>query len=417
MSLASGALLLVVQIAVILAMTSLCGALLQRLRQPRVVGEIAGGLLLGPLALGRIVPSGLLFPPAHLEPLQIVSNIGLVLFLFLMGAEIDLAALRKNRGVTLAVTLGSIGLPFALGAALAPTLRAHLAPPGISRLPFLLFIGIAMSITALPVLARILQDRKTTSRAIDETIAATSLLSAAANDLLAWSLLAIALALTRRGDPRSSLTTVGHNLLLLVVFVAVMLGIVRPIAKRALARREIATWALLLIAVPFAFLSAHISDVLGFHAFFGAFLAGLCFPIGHTIYPQLQRPLQPIVRFTLPVFFALTGLRMDPAMLSLGSLGWLALILAAAIFGKLAGSALAARASGMQWRSAAQIGALLNTRGLVELIALNIGYRHHILSPAIYTLFVLMALLTTAMTSPLLDLLAVRTHASNSSCS
>lgn len=416
MSLSSSAALLLIQIPAILLVTLVCGDLLERLRQPRVVGEILGGLLLGPLALGRLSPAAFtfLFPPTQLQPLETVGKIGLMLFLFLMGAELDLAALRRNGGAAFAITFGSIYLPFAFGASLAPELRIHFGFPDTRPIVFLLFIGIAMSITALPVLARIIQDRKRSARPVDATVAATSLVSAAANDLLAWSLLAIALALARdSGSLRSA--TVTLHMVLLIVFVAIMLFVVRPLA-RLLLREGVATWALVMAAIPFAILSGQISEALGVHAFFGAFLAGLCFPLRHNAWLQLEHALSPVVQFALPIFFALTGLRMDPAMLSLGNLGWLALIFLAAVVGKFAGATLAARASGIGWRPATQIGALLNTRGLVELIVLNIGFQQHILSPALYTLFVLMALLTTAMTSPLLDLLTPA-HDAKSSCS
>jgi Kef-type K+ transport system membrane component KefB len=414
MSLFSSFALLLVQIPVILLITLVCGDLLERLRQPRVVGEILGGLLLGPLALARLSPaaSAFLFPPAELQPLETAGKIGLILFLFLMGAELDLGALRKNGGTTFAITFGSVYLPFAFGASLAPELRIHFGFPETPPVVFMLFVGIAMSITALPVLARIIQDRKRSTRPIDSTVAATSLVSAAANDLLAWSLLAVALALAR--GPSSLLSAaVAWHLLLLVVFVAAMLFVVRPLA-RLLLREGVATWALVLAAIPFAILSGQISEALGVHAFFGAFLAGLCFPLQHNAWLQLEHAFSPIVQLTLPVFFALTGLHMDPAMLHLGNFGWLALILVTAVAGKFIGATLAARASGIGWRPAAQIGSLLNTRGLVELIVLSIGYKQHILSPALYTLFVLMALLTTAMTSPLLDLLTPAQEAKSS---
>jgi Kef-type K+ transport system membrane component KefB len=416
MSLFSSVLLLLVQIPAILLITMLCGDLLERFRQPRVVGEILGGLLLGPLALGRLSPAAytFLFPPGQLQPLETVGRIGLILFLFLIGSELDLGALRKNSASLFAILFGSVYLPFAFGASLAPELRIHFGFPETRPIVFLLFIGIAMSITALPVLARIIQDRKGSARPVDTFIAATSLASAAANDLLAWLLLAMALALTRdSGSPLLS-RTVALHLLLLVFFIAAMLFVVRPLAKLLLTE-GVSTWALVVASIPFAVLSGQISEALGVHAFFGAFLAGLCFPLRHNAWLQLEHALSPIVRTTLPVFFALTGLSMDPAMLRLGNFGWLALLLLAAVAGKLGGATLSARASGMPWRPAAQIGALLNTRGLVELIVLNIGFQQHILTPALYTLFVFVALLTTAMTSPLLDLLTPAYGARSSS--
>jgi Kef-type K+ transport system membrane component KefB len=415
MSLFSSLALLLVQIPAILLITIVCGDLAERLRQPRVVGEIVGGLLLGPLALGRLSPAAyaFLFPPLQLKPLEIVAKVGLILFLFLMGAELDLDALRRNSGTAFAITFGSVYLPFAFGASLAPELRIHFGYADTRPIVFLIFIGIAMSLTALPVLARIIQDRKRSVRPVGATVADTSLLSAAANVLFACLLLAIALTLMRGpGSPLLSMT-VTLRLVLLFVYVAGMLFVIRPLAKLLLTESA-ATWALVLASIPFAILSGQISQALGVNTLLGAFLAGLCFPLRHNAWLQLEHALNPVVQVTLPVFFALIGLRMDPAMLSHGNLGWLALILIAAVGGKFAGASLAARASGMDWRTAAQIGTLLNTRGLVELIVLTIGFQQHILGPALYTLFVLMALLTTAMTSPLLDLLTPA-HEANSS--
>jgi Kef-type K+ transport system membrane component KefB len=398
--------ILLFQIPVILLVTGVCGELLERLRQPRIVGEIAGGLLLGPFVLGRLWPEAFafLFPPAELKPLEAVGFIGLVLFLFLMGSEIDLGSLRRERGSPLGIIFGCIYLPFAFGASIAPALRAHFGAWHTTSITFMLFIGVAMSINALPLLARIVQDRKSSARPVDITVATASQTCAATNDLIAWSMLGVALSLSTASGVSLSFVIGARNLLLLLVYVAGMLCVVRMLAKFVLLD-GVATWALVIAAIPFAVLNAQISDALGLNALFGAFLAGLCFPVRHSLWLQLEQPLRPIVQTTLPVFFALVGLRMEPSMLGRSSFGWFMLILAGAVISKLAGVTLAARASGMNWRPAAQIGALLNTRGLVELIVLYIGFQQRILSPALFTLFVFMALLTTAMTSPLLDLL------------
>ncbi|AEU38821.1 cation:proton antiporter [Granulicella mallensis] len=409
--LVSQLLLPVLQVAAILCVTSLCGYALQRLRQPRVVGEIAGGLLLGPLAFGHLFPAtfAALFPATHLQALETVSNIGLVLFLFLSGAELDLATIRGNRRSTLAILLGNVGLPFALGAAVSPMLRARFGRPHVSPLGFLLFTGIAMSITALPVLARIIEERKSTRLRIDPSTATTALICAATNDLLAWSLLALALNLTHSQQPDHNLAATGLRLLALLAYLAVMLLLVRPLAKRLLVRSSsprIAFW--LPGAVAFAFLSARITEALGVHAFFGAFLAGICIPLTSSDAAPLEqafrKTFRPITWIALPVFFAMTGLRMQPGTFSLGSMEWFALILVLAVTGKIGGAIFAARATGMQWKMSTQIGILLNTRGLVELIVLNVGYKEGVLTPLLFTLFVLMALVTTAMTVPLLDL-------------
>jgi len=398
--------ILLFQIPVILLVTGICGELLERLRQPRIVGEIAGGLLLGPLAFGRLWPEAFqfLFPPTELRPLEDVGTIGLAIFLFLVGSELDLGSLRRDRGAVLGVTFGSIYLPFAFGASIAPALRSHFTSASETALTFLLFIGLAMSINAMPLLDSIVQQRKALNRPLDSTVAATSLLSAAANDLLVWAILAVALALSAGPAAPDSFGSVARSLTLLILYVGGMLGVIRPLAKLLLTETA-STWALMMAAVPFAVLNGQISNALGVHALFGAFLAGVCFPVRHTSWMRIEQPLRPIVQIALPVFFALTGLRMDPTMLSRSGFEWFLLILAGAAVGKLAGTTLAARASGMSWRFAGQTGALLNTRGLFALIILTIGLQHRVLNPALYTLFVFMALITTAMTTPLLDLL------------
>jgi Kef-type K+ transport system membrane component KefB len=394
--------LLLLQLAAILLITNLCGALCARLRQPRVVGEITGGLLLGPLALGHLLPSlsALVFPPSRLHPLEIISNIGIVLFLFLIGAELDLTAARHNRGASLAITIGSIALPFALGAALSPYLLARFGTQHTSHLAFLLFVGIAMSITALPVLARITQERRRKTNSINPAIASTALIVAAANDLLAWSLLAVTLTLIHN----DALAATALRLLLLAGYLLIMLFVVRPLLSRlSAATQSQSVWAWLLGMAAFAFLSAQITQSLGVHAFLGAFLAGTCVP-STPLKSALHQRLQPAIQLTLPIFFALTGLRMQRDMFSSRGWSWLAIILLVAVTGKIGGAMLAARASGTPWKPALQIGILLNTRGLVELIALNIGYKEGIFTPALFTLFVLMALITTAMTGPCFDL-------------
>ena len=402
--------LLIVQMAAILVVTSACGWVLARLGQPRVVGEIAGGLLLGPLAFGHLLPamSGLLFPPGRLHPLEIVSNIGLVLFLFVMGAELDLDAARHNHGASLAITVGSVALPFSLGAALSPFLLARFGAANVSHTGFVLFVGIAMSITALPVLARIIQDRRQTGRAIESSVADTALVCAAVNDLLAWSLLAVALTLIRGSEGNDVAATV-LRLLLLVGYIGVMFFVMRPLFTRLLTMRGgRPRWFWLLGMVAVAFVSARITEALGVHAFFGAFLAGICVPRlkwdGVSLEDTLQQSSRPAILIALPVFFAMTGLRAQREMFSGGGLSWFAVVLVVAVAGKIGGAVIAARAGGMQWKMAVQIGILLNTRGLVELVVLNVGYKEGILSPLLYTLFVLMAISTTAMTVPLLGL-------------
>jgi K+:H+ antiporter len=398
--------LLLLQLATVLIITNLCGALCGRLGQPRVVGEITGGLLLGPLALGHLFPflSALVFPPSRLHPLEVVSNIGIVLFLFLIGAELDLTAARQNRGTSLAITLGSIALPFAFGAAISPFLLTRFGTQHASRLGFVLFVGIAMSITALPVLARIIEERRKKTSSIDPAIASSALMVAAANDLLAWSLLAFTLTLIHGGQGIDTVPATALRLLLLAGYIVIMVFALRPLVSRiSAAMQSQPVWPWLLGMAAFAFLSAHITEYLGVHGFLGAFLSGTCVP-STPLKSVLHQRLKPAIQITLPIFFALTGLRMQHEMFSSSGWSWLAIILLVAVTGKVAGAMLAARATGIAWKPALQIGILLNTRGLVELIALNIGYKEGIFSPALFTLFVLMALITTAMTGPCFDL-------------
>ena len=231
-------------------------------------------------------------------------------------------------------------------------------------------------------------------------IASTALIVAAANDLLAWSLLAVTLTLIHN----DALPATALRLLLLAGYIVIMLFVVRPLLSRLSARTQSQpVWPWLLSMIAFAFLSARVTQSLGVHAFLGAFLAGTCVP-GTPLKSILHQRLQPAIQLTLPIFFALTGLRMEREMFSSNGVGWLAIILFVAVTGKLGGAMLAARASGLPWKPALQIGILLNTRGLVELIALNIGYKEGIFTPALFTLFVLMALITTAMTGPCFDL-------------
>lgn len=402
------------QLAVILAVTLLCGRLARLLRQPTVVGEIAGGLILGPIAMGRIFPGvyRYLFPVNHLHPLEVISSIGLVVFLFLAGSEIDLNAVRRNRGAALTIPIGNIGLPFVLGAIFSFSVYDNFTPHTISRLGFLLFIGIAMSITALPVLARIIDERRQTRFALPNEVASTSLVCSAADDLVAWSLLAVAIAIIKH-NPEMTIGMTAVRLLILLAYIAFMLQVVRPLMKRLLysTTRRPSMPVMIVGLLAFAYVNSQVTELLQMHAFFGAFLAGICVPLASRraapVEHALRKVAAPALRFTLPIFFALTGLRTQAGSLPHNRIDWFLLLLGLAIFGKIVGSMVPALMAGMRWRSAFEIGILMNTRGLVELIALNIGLKEHVLTPQLFTAFVLMAVLTTAMTVPLLDLTAL----------
>ena len=398
--------LLLVQMTTVLLTALLCGWLARKLGQSRVIGEIIGGILLGPSVLGRIAPhaSGALFPANSFGSFETISTIGLVLFLFLIGSELDYEHLRQERMTATLASGMSILFPFLMAAAVAHSLRIRFAPHGIGSLPFVLFLGISMSITAFPVLARILEERGLQSTGLG----ATALMCAAVDDVCAWSLLAVALTLLPHAGPSMSL---GYRLLWLAAYLVLMLGVVRPagawIARRA--NSVSLSYEVLGVVVAVVLASAAATEAIGVHPLFGAFLAGLCFPRIPQWQSSVRTRLDTIVSILLlPLFFALTGMRTRLDLLS-GSRIWLwtAIVLAVAVIGKMGGAVLAARWTGQSWRNAAALGALLNTRGLVELIVLNIAYNAHVFSPTLFTMLVVMALLTTMVTTPILDLLGI----------
>jgi len=400
--------LLLLQITTVLLVTLLCGSLVRRLGQTRVIGEIIGGILLGPSVLARLAPhlSATLFPPSSLAPLETLSTVGLILFLFLIGAQLDLSHLLHQRATAALASASSIALPFLIAILIAPALRLRFAPTGVSPLAFALFLGVSMSITAFPVLARILEERRlhTTS------LGTTALLCAAADDVAAWTLLALALTLVPNTESSATFSTLALpiRLLLLAGYILAMLAIVRPLASRLTRNRSVLSPELTAIILALAFASAAVTDAIGVHPLFGAFLAGICLPRIPTWQTALQTRLETIVSLLLPFFFALTGLRTRLDLLTTPSLWlWTALLLIAAVAGKMGGATFAARATGQTWRGALALGALLNTPGLVELIVLNVAYNAGVFSPELFSMLVLMAVLTTMMTTPILNLLHI----------
>jgi Kef-type K+ transport system membrane component KefB len=399
--------LLLLQMSIVLLVAVACGRLAHKLGQPRVVGEIVAGILIGPSVFGRFAPhlSANLFPQSSFAPLETLSTVGLVLFLFLIGMELDYTQLYRQRATAVAASGMSILLPFAMGALLAHSLRIRFAPHGIGNIPFVLFLGIAMSITAFPVLARILEERNLQST----PLGTTAILCAAVDDVVAWSLLAIALALIGEAGGPSSLPL---RLVGLAAYLFVMLGIVRPLAGRLVRRRHNPELSLELLGLVVAavLVSAAATDKIGIHPLFGAFLAGVCFPrIEHWQIAIRERLDMLVSVLLLPLFFALTGMRTRFDLLN-GSAMWIwaGIVLAAAVFGKMGGAAIAARWTGQSWREAIALGALLNTRGLVELIVLNIAYNVGAFTPTLFTMMVVMALVTTMSTAPVLNLLGIR---------
>lgn len=389
-------------------------ALARRIGQPPVVGEIAAGVLLGPSLLGWLWPAGQawLIPPESIPYTGALGQLALLVFMFLIGLELDLGALRGLGRTAVVVSQASIALPLLLGAALASGMYATLAPEGAHRLSFVLFVAVAVSITAFPVLARILTDRSM----YHTPLGALSMACAAVNDALAWCLLAVVVAVTRSGSALAPVVTVALSALFLVA----MLYVVRP----ALARwtpgagragqdaPDAGRDGLLLLTVFTGIcLSSLATDHIGLHALFGAFVFGLVMPRGSLPVERAATRLRTVVvPLLLPLFFAHTGLRTDIGLLGGDPTLWLwaAAIFAVAVLGKWGGSAVAARACGQGWRNALSLGALMNCRGLTELVILNIGLELGVIGRDLFTMLVLMALLTTALTSPALNRLYLR---------
>ena len=395
---------LLVQLILIVLLARIFGALAWRVGQPAVIGEMVAGLVLGPSVLGGLWPGffQFVFPADSLGALRIMSQVGVILFMFLVGMELDLPQARRHANTALMVSHVSIIFPCFLGVVVALFLYRSFAPPDVSFLSFGLFMGIAMSITAFPVLARILQDRGLTRT----PLGSMALTCAAIGDVTAWCILAFVVAVAKAGG----LDTLVLTLVLALAFLAAMSFLVKPWLNRFMsARPQIAAapgQGVMVAMLMLVFGAALFTEVIGIHALFGAFLAGAVMPARADFRAQLRGKLENFsTALLLPLFFAFTGLRTQLGLLH-GWEGWTicAGIIVAATLGKMGGSMIAARWTGLGWHDAFALGALMNTRGLVELIVLNLGLDLGILSPPVFTMLVVMALVTTAMTGPLLTL-------------
>lgn len=374
------------------------GWAVRRLGQPPVIGEILVGILLGPSLLGWLAPGVAhhLLPTAALPVISALGNLALLAFLFLIGVELDLRTLRDAKHAVVSVSLSSVLLPLALGAALALTMHPQLAPHGVGPLPFTLFVAVALSITAFPVLARILADRN-----LETThLGAFVMTCAAANDAIAWCLLTAVIALCTTSTPLSALAAAG-----LTAVLAIALTVLRPALRRLLARAERSSDDLVLVILCAGLLlTAYATDRIGVHPALGAFLFGVVTPRGMpTVERSAARIRAVFVPVLLPIYFAVIGLHTDIADLPAGHWAWAAAILAVAVVGKWGGAAGAARLTGADWRSAATIGTLMNCRGVTELVVLGIGRQIGVITPHLFTMLVLMAVVTTAATGPLLN--------------
>jgi len=394
--------LLILQIGTILIVARLVGWLFGKLHQPRVVGEMLAGIMLGPSLLGWLAPSLSvnIFPPDSLGHLNSLSQVGLLIFMFLVGLELDLGHLRELGRAAVMTSQVSIIVPFILGSTFAIYLYPRLSDPSVNFTGFALFMGAAMSVTAFPVLARILTERNM----LRTRVGAVAIACAAVDDVTAWCILAGIVVIVRA----SSLELpVWLTLSGLAAFVLLMGFVVRPALRRlemVYEKRGSLSQDLIAIILLVVLISGWVTETLGVHALFGAFLAGVIMPRHRELSRELSQKFEAlIVVLLLPIYFALTGLRSSIFLISDGKM-WLycAVIILLAVVGKLGGSMLSARLNGMSWRESAAVGILMNTRGLVELVILNIGLDLGILSPSLFSIMVLMALVTTLMTTPLL---------------
>lgn len=388
-------------LVVVIAVARLFGMLFRRMGQPSVMGEVFGGIFLGPSIFGLFFPGAMtvLFPPTSLAFLNHVAEIGIILYLFIMGLELDLPRLGRSASSAVVVSQLSIVLPFTLGLFLAGILSSRYAPAQIGHFEFTLFIGISLSITAFPVLARILADSPLHKTKLGDL----ALTCAAVDDITAWCLVAVITGLLN-----SSIGSAVWTVIFTILYLFFMFYVARPLLVRALPRLEKSaekiSRSLLALVVIGAFCSAAITDIIGIHAFFGAFLFGAIIPHDSRIARDITERLEDFVAILfLPAFFALTGLRTQVGLLS-SSTDWLIclLIIVFAVAGKFGGAFVGARITGSPIREASTLGILMNTRGLVELIVLNIGLSLGILTPTLFTMLVIMAVVTTFMTGPLL---------------
>jgi Kef-type K+ transport system membrane component KefB len=396
--------ILLAQIITIIIVARFFGWMFRKIGQPSVIGEIIAGIVLGPSLLGMYFPefSHALFPKESLGNLQFLSQIGLILFMFVIGMELDLKVLKNKAKEAVVISHASIIIPFALGIGLAYFIYYRFAPESVEFLSFSLFMGIAMSITAFPVLARIVQER-----GIHKTRLGTIVITcAAADDITAWCILAAVIAIVKAGSFVSSLYIIG----LALAYVCIMIFMVKPFLKRIgelystkskLNKPVVAIFFLTLI------LSSYATEVIGIHALFGAFMTGAIMPDQAKFRSIFIGKVEDVsVILLLPLFFVFTGLRTQIGLLNDPYLWQVTgFIILVAVVGKFLGSALAARFVGQNWQDSLTIGALMNTRGLMELIVLNIGFDLGVLTSEVFTMMVIMALVTTFMTGPALDMI------------
>ena len=390
---------ILLQLIVILVVVQLFGHLSGRIGQQWVIGEILAGIALGPSLLGAIFPGikAIVFPASVLPTLQTFGDIGLIFYMFSLGSSLDTKLMLRQSQKAIVASLSGIVLPLILGASLAFILYPAFAGPKATLPSFMLLVGTAMAITAFPVLARLLTEKKM----LGTRIGTLALTCAAVDDVMAWCLLALVIAVVHAKGVTSGLVTIGLTLL----FLGVMFGVVRPLFAYVTKRFPRPNF-LIALTLVLLLLSAYTTDTIGIHPVFGAFVMGVILPRRGTFIEQVRSLDQVNNVVFLPLFFVSSGLRTQIGLISAPAL-WLIclLVIAIACFGKILGGMLSVRWMGETWRESLTLGVLMNTRGLVELIVLNIGLDLGVLSPVLFAMLVIMAVTTTMMASPLLPLL------------
>jgi Kef-type K+ transport system membrane component KefB len=401
-------------VAAVLVLAWWCGRLVRGIGQPPVVGELAAGILLGPSVFGAIAPvwAARVFTADSRNVIGELAQAAVLVFMFLVGLELDTAILRRHAAGVVRIAVVNLVLPFSIGVALATWLYPSMHGEVTNRTAFILFVGTALAITALPVLTRILSDW----RMLTTTIGTIAIGCAAIDDIVAWTMLGLVAGLVRGH------ANIGWVIGLSAGYVAVMFGVVRPMLARLADARDLTPryalgsvlWILTLVAM--VAVSAMAAEAIGIHAVFGAFVAGTCVPRRSGVLEGLEKPLHQVSVALLPAFFVLVGLRTEIGRLG-GSTNWLIIgaIVASASIGKMGGGAVAARTLGFSWRDSLAIGALLNTRGLVALVALDIGRTLGILSSELFTICVVMTFVTTFATVPILRALGLKPLVKDSS--
>ena len=396
---------LLMQIIIILIFCRVFSSLFNLMGQPGVLGEIIAGIILGPSVLGNYFPEtfNFIFSKGSLENVYLISQIGLILFMFVIGLEVDFKVLKNKFNETLVISHAGILVPFFLGIVSSYYIYTKYASQQTSFLAFALFIGISMSITAFPVLARIVQERNLANT----QLGVLSIASAANDDVTAWCLLAIVIALTKSGTTESAFITVGLTL----IYILFMFFCVRPFFKKISqihANNEIFNRSLIGLIFLTLIISASITEIIGIHALFGGFIAGVVMPSNLGFRHIMMNKVEDVtLAFFLPLFFAYTGLNTNLLLINSWSMvGVCIMLIVIAIVGKFGGCTIAAKLVGETWHDSLTIGMLMNTRGLMELVALNIGYEMGVLPKSIYAVLIIMALVTTFMTTPALHLIS-----------